>query len=295
VQDPPPSGTPPTQPPAAPATQAPATQAPAAQAPATRPAPPPPAGHGARWGEPGYQAPPDPDRQGRLAVAWIVGILGALGLAVAAVGGFGILVSLGQRQPAPVTGAPPLTLAPQSTVPSASQDPTAPTTGAGSEPSSSGGVPSRSSNAFYSIRIPDGFQDVTDNYRSEHPAERNTVQVLAGQPGSLVTPDATIVIGRLPAGAGGRRSLDRLAADRLRELQLGGAGGASATRHSSIGPDPAVEVDLTVRSAGLELRRTQVLCVHAGRVWEIAVTSPAGSRSLAAAAWTTVKTGWQWR
>jgi len=87
--------------------------------------------------------------------------------------------------------------------------------------------------------------------------------------------------------------LDQLAWDRVRALRREGATGASTPRHSSIGPDPAVEVDLTVRSGGQPLRRTQVLCVHDGRVWEIAVTSPAASRNLAA--WTTVKTGWQWQ
>jgi DcrB len=259
--------------------------------PASRP------GGGARWGEPGYEGAPDPDRRSRLAVAWIAGILGALGLAVAALVGFAILYSTGQRQPAPVVGAP-FPTAPQPTIaPSApGQDPTSPTTGADSGPPPSGDVaPSRTTNEFYSIRIPDGFQDVTDSYRTQHPTDRDTVQALAGQPGSPVTPDSSIVIARLPNGSARGRSLDELAADQVRALQRGGASGAGAPRHSSIGPDPAVEVDLTLRSGGQPLHRTQVLCVHDGRVWEIAVTSPTGARSLVTQAWNTVKTGWQWQ
>jgi hypothetical protein len=192
-----------------------------------------------------------------------------------------------------VTATPFPTTPPQPTLaPSLpGQGPAAPTTSAGA---TDDGAPARSSNGFYSIRIPDGFHDVTDDYRTEHPDEPDTVQALAGRPGSLVTPDASIVISRLPAGAARGRSLDRLAADRVRALQRGGGGDPAATRHSSIGPDPAVEVDLTLPSAGQTLDRTQVLCVHDGRVWEIAVTSRAGSRSLAAQAWTVVKTGWQW-
>jgi hypothetical protein len=223
----------------------------------------------------------------------IFGVLGALGLVVVAVAGFAILYSMGSRQPAPVTATPFPTTPPQPTLaPSLpGQGPAAPTTSAGA---TDDGAPARSSNGFYSIRIPDGFHDVTDDYRTEHPDEPDTVQALAGRPGSLVTPDASIVISRLPAGAARGRSLDRLAADRVRALQRGGGGDPAATRHSSIGPDPAVEVDLTLPSAGQTLDRTQVLCVHDGRVWEIAVTSRAGSRSLAAQAWTVVKTGWQW-
>src|SRR6266542_3647576 len=176
MQDPPRSPTPHEQPPSAP----PAGPPPVGPSAVPRP------GGGARWGEPGYQAPPDPDRQSRLAVAWIVGILGALGLAVAALGGFAILYAMGQRPPAPVVGAPV---------------PTSTTSVAGAEPPPSGDGPgSRVSNAFYSIRIPDGFEDVTDSYRTQHPAERSTVQALAGQAGSLVTPEASIVISRLPSG-----------------------------------------------------------------------------------------------
>jgi hypothetical protein len=226
----------------------------------------------------------------------IAGILGALTLAVAAVTGAAILFAAGQRQPASVAGAPFSTVAPQPTVPPSppGQDPTSPATGAGLEsPAPGDGVPSRSSNELYSIKIPEGFQDVTDTYRAQHPAERDTVQALAGPPGALSTPAPSIVISRLPAGAERGRSLDQLAADQVRALQGGGASGVGTPRHSSIGPDPAVEVDLTVQSGGQPLRRTQVLCVHGGRVWEIAVTGPAASGNLAA--WTTVKTGWQWR
>jgi hypothetical protein len=226
-------------------------------------------------------------------VALIVGILGGLGLVVVALGGFAILYSMGQRQPAPVVGAPfPTEATPP---PAPGQDPSSPTTAPASPPSSGDGTPSRTSNAFYSIRVPDGFQDATDGYRAQHPAERNAVQALVGQPGSAAGTDASIVISRLPSGSGRGRSLDRLAADRVRALQRGGASGAGTPRQTSIGPDPAVEVDLTVRFGGRELHRTQVLCVHGGRVWEIAVTSPPGSRSDVTQAWTTVKTGWQWQ
>jgi hypothetical protein len=217
---------------------------------------------------------------------------------VAALGGFAILFSMGQRQPAPVVGAASPTSAPQPTTAppvATGQDPTAPTTGAGSGPPGDGS-PSRSTNAYYSIKLPDDFVDVTDRYRGEHPAERDTVQVLAGRPGSPSTPDSSLVISRLPAGSGRGRSLDQLAADRVRVLQREGASRTGTARHSSIGPDPAVEVDMTVRSGGQPLRRTEVLCVHQGRVWEIAVTSPAGGpQSFAARAWFTVKTGWQWQ
>src|SRR6266536_6384449 len=190
MHDPPRSPTPHEQPPPAPPVPPAAPSAPPAGPPPVGPSAVPRPGGGARWGEPGYQAPPDPDRQSRLAVAWIVGILGALGLAVAAVGGFAILYSTGQRQPAPVVGAP-FPTAPRPTVPPAppGQDPTSPTTGANTGPPASGdGSPFRTSNAFYSIRIPDGFQDVTDSYRIQHPSERDTVQALAGRPGSPATP-----------------------------------------------------------------------------------------------------------
>src|SRR6266702_1802503 len=171
----------------------------------------------------------------------------------------------------------------------------APAHGAAAEPPPSGDGPgSRVSNAFYSIRIPDGFEDVTDSYRTQHPAERSTVQAFAGQTGSLVTPDASIVISRLPSGADRGRSLDQLAADQVRALQHEGASGAGTPRHSTIGADPAVEVDLSIRSGGQPQRRTQVLCIHDGRLWQIAVTSPTGSQSQVTAAWTTVKNGWQW-
>jgi hypothetical protein len=228
-------------------------------------------------------------------VAWILGILGGLGLVVAALVGFAVLVAMGNREPAPVVGAPFPTSAPQPTPPPPAQDPTTSTT-TGTEPppsSSGGGLSGRTSNALYSIRIPDGFQDVTSGYLDQHPTEDDTVQALAGQPGSPATPDSTIVISQLPSGADRGRPLDRLAADRVLALERQGATVAGAPRHSSIGPDPAVEVDLTLRSGALA--RTQVLCVHDGRLWEIAVTGPAGSRSLLTQAWTAVKTGWQWR
>lgn len=297
MQDPPRSPTPHEQPPPAPPVPPAGPSAPPAGPPPVGPSAVPRPGGGARWGEPGYQAPPDPDRQSRLAVAWIVGILGALGLAVAALGGFAILYAMGQRQPAPVVGAPFPTSAPQPTAPPSTpgEDPTSTTSGAGAEPPPSGDGPgSRVSNAFYSIRIPDGFEDVTDSYRTQHPAERSTVQALAGQAGSLVTPEASIVISRLPSGTDRGRSLDQLAADQVRALQHQGASGAGTLRHSTIGADPAVEVDLTIRSGGQPQRRTQVLCTHDGRLWQIAVTSPTGSQGLVTAAWTTVKIGWQW-
>ncbi len=296
MQDPPRPPTPHEQPPPAPPGPPAGPPAPPTGPPPTGPSAAARPGGGARWGEPGYQAPPDPNRQSRLAVAWIVGILGALGLAVAALGGFAILYAMGQRQPAPVVGAPFPSSAPQPTAPPSTpgEDPTSTTSGAGAEPSPSGGAGSRVSNAFYSIRIPDGFEDVTDSYRTQHPAERSTVQAFAGQTGSLVTPDASIVISRLPSGADRGRSLDQLAADQVRALQHEGASGAGTPRHSTIGADPAVEVDLSIRSGGQPQRRTQVLCIHDGRLWQIAVTSPTGSQSQVTAAWTTVKNGWQW-
>jgi hypothetical protein len=265
------------------------------------PAPEPPGQPGAsappaRWGQPGYQGRPDANRQSRFAVAWILGILGGLGLVLAALVGVSILYWMGNREPAPVVGAPFPTSAPPTAPSTPGQDPTTSTgTGAEPPPSSGDGAVGRTSNAFYSIRIPDGFQDVTSGYLGQHPADRDTVQVLAGQPGSPAAPDSTIVISQLPSGADRGRSLDRLAADQVRGLQRQGATGAGAPRHSSLGPDPAVEVDLRLRSGAQPLTRTQVLCVHDGRVWEIAVTGPAGSRTLLAEAWTAVKTGWQWR
>src|SRR6266508_4046210 len=271
MQDPPRSPTPHEQPPPAPPVPPAGPSAPPAGPPPVGPSAVPRPGGGARWGEPGYQAPPDPDRQSRLAVAWIVGILGALGLAVAALGGFAILYAMGQRPPAPVVGAPFPTSAPQ---------PTAPPSTPGEDPTSTTSVA--------------GVEDVTDSYRTQHPAERSTVQALAGQAGSLVTPEASIVISRLPSGADRGRSLDQLAADQVRALQHQGASGAGTLRHSTIGADPAVEVDLTIRSGGQPQRRTQVLCTHDGRLWQIAVTSPTGSQGLVTAAWTTVKIGWQW-
>jgi len=143
---------------------------------------------------------PDPDRQGRLAVAWIVGIFGVLAMAAIVIGGFAILFATGQRQSATVTGAPFPTTAPAPILPASpsGQDPASPTTGAGSEPPESGnGAPSRSTNEFYSIRIPEGFADVTDSYHSEHPTERDTVQALAAPPGSLSPSESSIVISRL--------------------------------------------------------------------------------------------------
>src|SRR6266508_2719444 len=225
MQDPPRSPTPHEQPPPAPPVPPAGPSAPPAGPPPVGPSAVPRPGGGARWGEPGYQAPPDPDRQSRLAVAWIVGILGALGLAVAALGGFAILYAMGQRPPAPVVGAPFPTSAPQ---------PTAPPSTPGEDPTST------------------------------------------------------------TSGADRGRSLDQLAADQVRALQHQGASGAGTLRHSTIGADPAVEVDLTIRSGGQPQRRTQVLCTHDGRLWQIAVTSPTGSQGLVTAAWTTVKIGWQW-
>src|SRR6266498_3841509 len=153
MQDPPRSPTPHEQPPPAPPVPPAGPSAPPAGPPPVGPSAVPRPGGGARWGEPGYQAPPDPDRQSRLAVAWIVGILGALGLAVAALGGFAILYAMGQRPPAPVVGAPFPTSAPQPTAPPSTpgEDPTSTTSGAGAEPPPSGDGPgSRVSNAFYS-------------------------------------------------------------------------------------------------------------------------------------------------
>jgi hypothetical protein len=268
--------------------------------------PPPPASHHQtpspppaqpRWGEPGYQGPPDPNRQTRVAVAWIMGILGGLGLLVAALAGFAMVYAAGQRQTAPVGGGPLPAPTTQPTVPPATgPDPGSATTAPGSQPPASGDAgPFRAGTAYYSIRVPDGFHDVTGAYHARHPAERDAVQALAGQPGSAATPDTSIVVRRLPAGAARGRSLDQLAADRVRALQRAGASRLGASRRSSIGADAAVEVDLAIGSGGRRLQRTQVLCVHGGRLWEVAVTSPPSSRSLAVAAWTTVKTGWQWK
>src|SRR6266536_3099975 len=143
MHDPPRSPTPHEQPPPAPPVPPAAPSAPPAGPPPVGPSAVPRPGGGARWGEPGYQAPPDPDRQSRLAVAWIVGILGALGLAVAALGGFAILYAMGQRPPAPVVGAPLPTSAPQPTAPPSTpgEDPTSTTSGAGAEPPPSGDGP----------------------------------------------------------------------------------------------------------------------------------------------------------
>jgi hypothetical protein len=249
----------------------------------------------ARWGEPGYRAPPDPNRPTRVAAAWIIGGIGAVVLALVAVGVLGVtLLAVGQRQDNS-TGAVPGSVAPLPTeaTPTTADPNAPPTTAPGTPPTSAGG--SRFRNADYSIRVPDGYRDVTDSWRSEHPGDRNVVQVLAGAPGSPATTSSTIVIGQLPEGAAQGRSLNRLMADRLRTLRSEGARNSGQPRNTSIGPDPAVEADLTQRVAGELTHRTEVLAIHRGRVWEIAVTSPDGTQTLAAQAWLTVRNGWQWQ
>jgi hypothetical protein len=252
-------------------------------------------GPGARWGEPGYRPPPDANRPTRVAAAWIIGGIGAVLLALVAVVGLGvILLAAGQRHDNS-TGAAPAPVAPFSTQTSpTTADPNAPTTAPGSAPPTSAGG-SRSRNTDYSIRLPDGYQDVTESWQSEHPADHNAVQVLAGAPGSPATTRSTIVISQLPRGAAQGGSVNRLMADRLRTLRSGGARGSGPPRNTSIGPDPAVEADLTQRVAGELTHRTEVLTIHRGRVWDIAITSPDGTETLAAQAWLTVKNGWQWQ
>jgi hypothetical protein len=246
----------------------------------------------ARWGEPGYRPPPDPNRRTRVAVAWIVGGIGAVLLALVAVGGLGVILLTASGGRDDSTGAAPGAVAPLPTEPTpTTADPNAPTT---NPPATSAGG-SRFRNADYSIRLPDGYQDVTDSWRSEHPGDRNAVQVLAGAPGSPATTRSTIVISQLPEGVAQGRSLNRMMADRLRTLKGQGARNSGEPRNTSIGPDPAVEVDLTQRVAGELTHRTEVLAIHRGRVWEIAVTSPDGTQTLAAQAWLTVRNGWQWQ
>jgi hypothetical protein len=253
-------------------------------------------GPGARWGEPGYQSPPDPNRPTRVAAAWIIGVIGAVLLALIALGGLGvILLAAGQRQDNPAGQVPPpVGPAPTQAAPATAPDPNAPTTAPGSGPPTSAGG-SRSRNADYSIRLPDGYQDVTDSWRTEHPAEHDAVQVLAGAPGSPATTRSTIVISRLPKGADRGRSLARLMADRLQALHRDGASNSGQPRNTSIGPDPAVEADLTQRTGGELMHRTEVLSIHGGRVWEVSITSPDGTETLAAQAWLTVRNGWQWQ
>jgi hypothetical protein len=252
-------------------------------------------GPGARWGDPGYRPPPDANRPTRLAAAWIIGGIGAVLLALVAVGGIGVILLAAGQGNDNSTGATPAPVSPFPTQASpTTADPNAPATAPGSAPPTSAGG-SRSRNADYSIRLPDGYQDVTASWRSEHPADSNAVQALAGAPGSPATTRSTIVISQLPRGAAQGGSVNRLMANRLRTLRNQGARDSGPPRNTSIGPDPAVEADLTQRVAGELRHRTEVLTIHRGRVWEVAVTSPDGTETLAAQAWLTVKNGWQWQ
>ena len=253
----------------------------------------PPSGPGPRWGEAGYRAPPDANRSTRVAVAWIVGGIGAAVLVLFLVVGLAVILLAGghdQESSAPAPGGAPF---PTDAVPT-TVSPSAATTAPGSAPPTSAGG-SRTRNEDYSIRVPDGYQDVTESWRSEHPGDRDAVQVLAGAPGSPATTRSTIVISRLPKGVDQSRSLNRLMTDRLRTLRDQGARPAGRPRNTSIGADPAVEADLTQRVSGELTYRTEALAIHGGRVWEIAVTSPDGSQELAAQAWLTIRNGWQWQ
>ncbi len=253
-----------------------------------------PSGPGPRWGEAGYRAPPDTNRSTRVAVAWILGGIGAVVVALFLVVGLAvILLAGGQHQETSTGAAPGGAPFPTDAVPTTAT-PNGPTTAPGSAPPPSAGG-SRTRNADYSIRVPDGYQDVTESWRTEHPEDRNAVQVLAGAPGSPATTRSTIVISQLPNGADQGRPLNRLMTDRLRTLRGQGARSAGQPRNTSIGADPAVEADLTQGVSGELTHRTEVLAIHDGRVWEIAVTSPDGSQALAAQAWLTVRNGWQWQ
>jgi hypothetical protein len=253
-----------------------------------------PSSQGGQWGQPGYRPPPDASRPTRVAAAWVIGGIGAVVLALFLLGGLAVILLVGgQGQDSSTVGAPGAAPLATDAVPT-TLSPNAPTTAPASAPPTSAGG-SRTRNAEYSIRVPDGYQDVTESWRTEHPADRNAIQVLAGAPGSPATTRSTIVISQLPKGAAQSRSLNRLMADQLRTLRSQGARATGQPRNTSLGADPAVEADLTQRVSGELTHRTEVLAVHAGRVWEIAVTSPDGIQALATQAWLTVRNGWQWQ
>jgi hypothetical protein len=270
----------------------PSGQAPDATAPIG--APPPGAG-GPRWGEQGFQAPPDPGRQSRKAVAWIAGVVGVLGLIAVAVIGFSLLVATGDKQEQAGVGGTPLPSQPgqgdgQGSGQGSDQAP-------GQGPGAGGGSPStapaqggRVTTPNYSIKLPDGFQDQTDAYRSQHPTEGGVVQSLT-QANAAVQPAPEVRISRLPKGFGSGQSLDSIARTRAGAL-VQTPDGLSALQHSTLGPDPSVEVGLSLQSGG---HRLEVLVRHGGRVWEISVIDPGKGQTTAAQAWQqTIKPGWQW-
>jgi hypothetical protein len=221
-----------------------------------------------------------------MAVVGIVGIVGALGLLAAAVIGFAVLFAMGHRAPAPVSGAPLPTTVPGQ-APGQAPGSTASTGPQTTVPGFSG----RIDTAAYSIKLPDGFRDVTDAYRAEHPSERGVVQALAGAD-PAAQPPPQIVISQLPTGFGSGQSLERVAQSRAGAL-VQTANGLGAPRHSTLGPDPSVEVGVPLQSGG---QRTEVIAKHAGRIWEIAVIDSGKGEATAAQAWhQTVQPGWQWR
>jgi hypothetical protein len=269
---------------------------PTGQAPdATAPIGAPPAAGAPRWGQQGFQAPPDAGRQSRKAIAWIAGVVGVLGLVVVAVIGLSLVFGSGsQRDLVPVGGAS-LPTQPgqgngQGTGPGSGQ---APGQGAGGGAGSQTTAPVRGgrvTTSDYSIKLPDGFQDVTDAYRSQHPTEGGVVQSLT-QANAAVQPAPEILISRLPEGFGSGQSLDRIARTRAGAL-VQTPDGLGAVQHSTLGPDPSVEVGLSLQSGG---HRLEVVVRHGGRVWEISVIDPRKGQTTAAQAWQqTIKPGWQW-
>ena len=224
-----------------------------------------------------------------MAFVWIAGVIGVLGLLVVAAIGLPLLFASGGRQaPAPVGGAS-LPTQPgqgngQGTGPGSGQG-----TGAGSQ-TTAPGQGGRVTTSDYSIKLPDGFQDATAAYRSQHPAEGGVVQSLT-QANATVQPAPEILISRLPKGFGSGQSLDEIARTRAGAL-VQTPDGLGAMQHSTLGPDPSVEVGLTLQSGG---HRLEVLVRHGGRVWEISVIDPGKGQTTAAQAWQqTIKPGWQW-
>lgn len=234
-----------------------------------------------RWGERGFQAPPDPGQRSRKAFVWIAGVIGALGLLVVAAIVLPLLFASGGRQdPVPVGGASLTTQPDQGNGQG---------TGAGSQTTAplQGG---RVTTSDYSIKLPDGFEDATDAYRSQHPAEGGVVQSLT-LANAAVQPAPEILISRLPDGFGSGQSLDKIARARAGAL-IQTPDGLGAVQHSTLGPDPSVEVGLSLQSGG---HRLEVLVRHGGRVWEISVIDPGKGQTTAAQAWQqTIKPGWQW-
>jgi hypothetical protein len=231
--------------------------------------------------------PPDPGRRSRKAVAWVAGVVGALGLLVVAVIGVSLVIGSGsQPDPAPVEGASLPAQPGQPTAPGPSQD-----TGAGgASPTTAPAQGGRVTTHDYSIRLPDGFQDATDAYRSEHPTEGGVVQSLT-HANAAIQPAPEIRISRLPRGFGSGQSLDSIARTRAGAL-VQTPDGLGAMQHSTLGPDPSVEVGLSLQSGG---HRLEVLVRHGGRVWEISVIDPGKGQTTAAQAWQqTIKPGWQW-